>query len=146
MASKTSLMIVLLGAVLAAPAGAQTNAVPTGTWQTEKGDAHVKISKCGSMLCGSVVSLRDKIDPRTGRAPIDDKNPDPAKANRSMIGVQLFGDMRATGQLRWSGHIYNSDDGGTYSSNLTLLSADRLKVEGCVGALCGGEVWIRVGR
>jgi uncharacterized protein (DUF2147 family) len=27
-----------------------------------------------------------------------------------------------------------------------VAGADTLRVEGCVGALCGGETWTRVGR
>ena len=47
---------------------------------------------------------------------------------------------------KWSGQIYNADDGGTYASSITLAGTDTLRVEGCVGALCGGETWTRVGR
>jgi uncharacterized protein (DUF2147 family) len=140
-------MIAMLGALLAAPvASAQTSADPTGVWQTQAGDARVRVARCGGMLCGTVVSLRDKIDPATGRAPVDNKNPDPSKGNRPIVGLQLFGDMRQVGEARWNGHIYNADDGGTYVSNLTLVNADALRVEGCVGAICGGEIWSRVGR
>jgi uncharacterized protein (DUF2147 family) len=141
------MMIALLGALFAAPvAQAQSGDEAIGIWQTQAGDARVRVSKCGGGLCGAVVSLRDKIDPNTGKPPIDDKNPDPAKAKRSMIGVQLFIDMRPAGPNRWSGQIYNADDGKTYASNVSVAGPDTLKVEGCVGAFCGGENWTRVGR
>ncbi|MEH2481852.1 uncharacterized protein (DUF2147 family) [Nitrobacteraceae bacterium AZCC 2146] len=147
MAFRSAVMIALLGALFAAPAAkAQSGDEATGTWQTQAGDARVRVSKCGGGLCGAVVSLRDKIDPNTGKPPIDDKNPDPAKAKRSMIGVQLFIDMRPAGPNRWSGQIYNADDGKTYASNVSVAGPDTLKVEGCVGAFCGGENWTRVGR
>jgi uncharacterized protein (DUF2147 family) len=140
-------MIALLGAMLAAPAAhAQSAGDVAGVWQTQAGDANVRVSKCGTILCGTIVSLRDKIDPQTGRPPVDDKNPDPALARRSMIGLHLFIDMRPTGQNTWSGRIYNADDGKIYASNVALLGANSLKVEGCVGAFCGGENWTRVGR
>ncbi|MDB5566283.1 MAG: hypothetical protein JWP84_2849 [Tardiphaga sp.] len=147
MAFRSAVMIALLGALFAAPvAKAQSGDEATGIWQTQAGDARVRVSKCGGGLCGAVVSLRDKIDPNTGKPPIDDKNPDPAKAKRSMIGVQLFIDMRPAGPNRWSGQIYNADDGKTYASNVSVAGPDTLKVEGCVGAFCGGENWSRVGR
>jgi uncharacterized protein (DUF2147 family) len=38
----------------------------------------------------------------------------------------------------------NADDGGTYASSILLSGSDSLHVEGCVGALCGGETWTRV--
>lgn len=63
-----------------------------------------------------------------------------------MIGLPLFSDMQSAGPNKWSGQIYNADDGSTYASNISLISADSLRVEGCVGALCGGETWTRTGR
>lgn len=147
MAAKFTVMIALLGAVFAGSAAqAQSGGEATGVWQTQAGDAQVRVSKCGTILCGTIVSLRDKIDPQTGKPPIDDKNPDPSLAKRSMIGVHLFYDMRSTGANTWSGRIYNADDGKIYTSNVALTGPNTLKVEGCVGAFCGGENWTRVGR
>jgi uncharacterized protein (DUF2147 family) len=40
---------------------------------------------------------------------------------------------------RWSGQIYNADDGSSYASNISASGPETLKVEGCVGALCGDE-------
>ena len=54
--------------------------------------------------------------------------------------------MQPSGPNRWSGQIYNADDGSTYVSHVSLASPDTLKVEGCMGALCGGENWTRAGR
>ena len=63
-----------------------------------------------------------------------------------MIGLPLFTGMRPSGPNRWSGQIYNADDGGSYASNIALSGVDTLKVEGCVGMLCGGETWTRSER
>ncbi len=145
MSIRTAVMTALLGVVLATSAQAQSGDV-SGVWQTQAGDANVRVHKCGSQLCGTIVSLRDKIDPRTGQPPIDDKNPDPKLATRSMIGVHLFFGMKPTGSNAWSGQIYNADDGKYYASNVSLSGPGTLKVEGCVGAICGGENWSRVGR
>lgn len=145
MSIRTAVMTALLGAALTTSAQAQSGDV-SGVWQTQAGDANVRVHKCGSQLCGTIVSLRDKIDPRTGQPPIDDKNPDPKLATRSMIGVHLFFGMKSTGANTWSGQIYNADDGKYYVSNVALTGPSTLKVEGCVGAICGGENWSRVGR
>ncbi|HEY5217132.1 MAG TPA: DUF2147 domain-containing protein [Pseudolabrys sp.] len=46
---------------------------------------------------------------------------------------------------QWDGQIYNSEDGNTYSANISLLNPSTLKVQGCfLGFLCGGENWSRV--
>jgi uncharacterized protein (DUF2147 family) len=131
--------------VAAAPASAQS-ADPFGVWLTEKGDARVKVSKCGSGICGVVVGLKDPIDRMTGQPQVDDKNPNPALRTRPVIGISLFIGMRPSAPGRWSGQIYNADDGGTYVSHVSYAGDDALRVEGCVGMICGGETWTRVGR
>ena len=54
--------------------------------------------------------------------------------------------MRPSGPNKWSGQIYNADDGKSYASNVSVAGPDTLRVEGCVGALCGGETWTRQAR
>jgi uncharacterized protein (DUF2147 family) len=147
MLARLSLTISVLTALLIAPvAMAQTAGSPMGIWLTQAGDAKVRVSKCGEAICGVVVWLRDPINPANGLPMVDDKNPNPALAKRPMIGLPLFTDMRISSPNRWSGHIYNADDGGTYVSNISVAGPDTLRVEGCVGALCGGENWTRSGR
>ena len=129
----------------AAPASAQSSD-PVGVWLTEKGDARVKITRCGSGICGVIVGLKEPIDPATGHPQADDKNPNPALRTRPIIGLSLFIGMRPSASGKWSGQIYNADDGGTYVSYVTFAGGDALRVEGCVGMICGGETWTRVGR
>jgi hypothetical protein len=53
--------------------------------------------------------------------------------------------MTQTRSNEWSGQIYNSEDGRTYSAKISLPNPDTLQVQGCVfGFLCGGENWSRV--
>jgi uncharacterized protein (DUF2147 family) len=92
------------------------------------------------------VWLKDPIDSATGKPQIDDKNPNPSLARRPMIGLPLFIGMRAAGPNKWSGQIYNADDGRRYTSNISMSGVDALRVEGCVGLLCGGETWSRSAR
>jgi uncharacterized protein (DUF2147 family) len=147
MACKTGFIIAILAALLAAPsARAQGASEPTGIWLTQAGDARVRVSKCGGGICGVIVGLKQPIDPATGKPQVDDKNPNPALAKRPMIGLPLFSGMHATGPGKWSGQIYNADDGNTYASNVAVAGPDTLRVEGCMGALCGGETWTRVGH
>ena len=147
MACRFGFLIAIIAALLAAPsARAQSASEPTGVWLTQAGDARVKVSKCGGGLCGVIVWLKDPINPATGKPQIDDKNPNPALAKRPMIGLPLFSSMHPNGPNKWSGQIYNADDGSNYASSISVTGADTLRVEGCVGALCGGENWSRVGR
>jgi uncharacterized protein (DUF2147 family) len=147
MACRTFFIIAITAALLAAPAvRAQGATEPTGVWLTQAGDARVRVSKCGGGICGVIVGLRDPNDPATGKPQVDDKNPNPALRNRPMIGLPLFSGMHPAGPNKWSGQIYNADDGGTYASHVTFSGGDALRIEGCVGMICGGETWSRVGR
>jgi uncharacterized protein (DUF2147 family) len=147
MACRFGFIIAILAVFLGAPqAKAQSGGDVSGIWLTQAGDARVRVSKCGGGICGVIVWLKDPINPATGKPQVDDKNPNPALARRPMIGLPLFSGMRPSGPNRWSGQIYNADDGSSYASNVSLVGADILKVEGCMGALCGGENWTRAGR
>ena len=147
MACRTAFIIAISAALLAAPsARAQGAGEPVGVWQTQAGDARVKVSKCGGGICGVIVGLKEPIDQATGKPQVDDKNPNPALKKRPMIGLSLFSGMHPSGPNKWSGTIYNADDGNSYASNISVTGADSLRVEGCVGALCGGETWTRAGR
>jgi uncharacterized protein (DUF2147 family) len=149
--SSLKLMTCGFGLVLAAlamagisPTRAQAGGEVSGIWLTQAGDAKVRVSKCGAGICGVVVWLRTPIDPATAKPAVDDKNPNPSLARRPMIGLPLFSGMKASGPNRWSGQIYNADDGNSYASNVSVSGPDSLRVEGCVGgALCGGETWTR---
>ena len=144
---RTGFLIAMFATLLAAPSSfAQGAPEPTGVWLTQAGDARVKVSKCGGGICGVIVGLKDPIDPATGKPQVDDKNPNPGLRKRPMIGLPLFSGMQPSAPGKWSGQIYNADDGGTYASSISAAGPDTLKVEGCVGALCGGETWTRVGR
>src|SRR5438046_2277867 len=105
---------------------------PHGIWQTEGGKAQVRVADCGGALCGTIISLSEPNNPTTGRPKTDENNPDPAKRSRPVIGVQILVSMKPQGPDKWSGDIYNAEDGKTYSGSFTLTSATSGKVEGCV--------------
>jgi uncharacterized protein (DUF2147 family) len=136
----------LLTAMFAATSvHAQADGGVQGVWLTQAGDAKVRVTKCGGGICGVIVWLKEPIDAATGKPAVDDKNPNAMLAKRPMIGLPLFSGMRPDGQNRWSGQIYNADDGKSYVSHISA-GGDALRVEGCVGTLCGGETWSRAGR
>jgi uncharacterized protein (DUF2147 family) len=146
MSRRFAILSVLLAALSGTTAAHAQSADASGTWLTQAGDARVKISKCGGGICGVIVWLREPHDTATGQPATDSKNPNPALARRPMIGLPLFSGMQPAGPNKWSGQIYNADDGSTYASSVSVTGAETLRVEGCVGALCGGETWTRAGR
>jgi uncharacterized protein (DUF2147 family) len=125
----------------AAPANAQS---PAGVWLTKDQDAHVRIANCGGTICGTIVWLKEPIDKQTGRPPTDEHNPDAARRSRPLYGIQVMYGMRPSGPGKWTGHLYNADDGKTYEGNLVVLGPDSVKVEGCLIGICMGETWQRI--
>ena len=136
----------ILTFVLAAGLGAGTTEAaasdPSGLWLTARGDAKIRVSRCGPAFCGRVAWLRQPIISETGQRPVDRKNPDPAMRDRPILGLRLFG-MAPAGPDKWTGPIYNAEDGQTYRGFITLLEPDRLAVGGCVGPFCGSETWTK---
>jgi uncharacterized protein (DUF2147 family) len=136
---RSAVAILALVATTVAPAQAEEL---IGTWLTQQADAQIRVAKCGKALCGTVAWLKDAVDPKTGQPPLDEKNPDPAKRSRKILGIQIFAmEQNATGS--WTGGIYNSDDGKTYDGRLSPQGENGLEVQGCAGSLCGSEVWTR---
>jgi uncharacterized protein (DUF2147 family) len=127
---------------LAAPAFA---ADAFGTWYTQDKESQVKIVNCGGALCGTLVWLKQPIDPATGRAKTDKNNADASKQSRPLLGVPIVLGMRPSGvPNQWSGQVYNASDGKTYSGSFTLTSPNTVDLKGCVlGILCKSQTWTR---
>lgn len=109
-----------------------------GDWVRPNGASKIRISSCGSALCGKLIWLRE---PRN-----DTQNPDASKRSRPLVGVQIVQSMKPTSQEnQWKGKVYNAEDGKTYTGFIKLTSANKLKLEGCVmgGLICKGETWTR---
>jgi uncharacterized protein (DUF2147 family) len=140
--STAALAIALLGASL----GNVLAADPFGNWVTEDGKATVRIANCGGALCGSIIALREANDPKTGQPKTDQNNADASLRSRPMIGVQIVLGMKPSGTAnRWTGQVYNAEDGKTYMGSLTLQDANTIKLEGCVlgGLICKASKWMR---
>jgi uncharacterized protein (DUF2147 family) len=110
---------------------------PTGLWMVEKGLAIINVVDCGGHLWGVVAWEK--------RPGIDRYNSDPAKRGRPTLGMAVLIDMKQVGRNEWDGTIYNSNDGRSYASKISLSGRNVLQVRGCMlGFLCGGQDWTRV--
>jgi uncharacterized protein (DUF2147 family) len=137
------LSIVLLwsAASLITPALA---ADPLGTWYTENNDSQVRITNCGGALCGTLVSLKEPIDPATGKPKLDKNNADASKQGRPLLGVQIVLGMTPSGANQWSGNVYNASDGKTYSGSFTMTGDNTADLKGCVmSIICKTQTWTR---
>jgi uncharacterized protein (DUF2147 family) len=144
--SRSKLLFAIVFFVSLGQAWADGGNDPTGIWLTQAGDAKIRISRCSTTLCGTIVWLKAPVNPATGKPQVDDKNANPALTKRPIIGINIFKAMKAVANNKWSGVIYNADDGKSYSSDVIVAGARKLEVRGCViGILCGGEIWTKVG-
>jgi uncharacterized protein (DUF2147 family) len=138
--------VVTTAALLGASINIGFAADATGTWLTEDGKAKVRVAACGPALCGTIISLKESNDPDTGRPQTDKHNADASLRTRPMIGVQVVIGMKPSGTAnKWTGQVYNAEDGKTYSGSLTLQDANTIKLEGCIlgGLVCKSATWTR---
>ncbi len=132
------LIVSAFGAGLSAPALAND---PAGLWLTEEGDAKIRVAKCGDAICGNITWLKEPTD--NGRPKVDKNNADASKRSRPIIGVPIVLSMKPDGS-KWSGQVYNAEDGKTYSGNITMAGNNALKLQGCVGGfICKTKTWTR---
>jgi uncharacterized protein (DUF2147 family) len=134
-------LLALSLALVTAPACAEEY---IGTWLTQQADAHIRVAKCGKALCGTVTWLKDAVDAKTGKPPVDDKNPDPAKRTQPIVGLVIMENAKKSGN-KWSGTLYNRENGKSYSGSITVKSKDAVDLSGCVAAvLCRTVTWTRI--
>jgi uncharacterized protein (DUF2147 family) len=117
---------------------------PLGTWYTENNDSQVRITNCNGALCGILVSLKEPIDPATGKPKLDKNNADASKQGRPLLGVQIVLGMTPSGPNQWSGNVYNASDGKTYSGSFTMTGDNTADLKGCVmSIICKTQTWTR---
>ncbi|HEY2662926.1 MAG TPA: DUF2147 domain-containing protein [Candidatus Binataceae bacterium] len=148
--ARTGLVTILFWFALSASLriAASDELSPVGTWATDNGISHVKIEQCGVNLCGTIVWLKKPLGD-DGKAAVDSKNPDSNLHGQKLVGLRLLSgfEQNSADPNAWTkGHIYDPDDGRTYSCNLTVQDKNTLRVRGYVGfSLLGKtQVWTRV--
>lgn len=131
--------LTLLAALCAVstPSLADANKV-SGVWQSQSGITRVKVVPCGTGLCGHVVWQKNPSK--------DVHNPDPAKRDRPIVGLQLVSNMKQVSENEWSGAIYNYEDGQTYAGKVKVVHGSAIEIGGCVmgGMICQSKTWTKV--
>lgn len=113
-------------------------AEPTGLWLTGDGESKIRITACGTKLCGMLAWLKAPND-AAGQPLRDDNNSDPALRARPMLGLPLFQGLSRSAD-QWTGKIYNPEDGKMYDSTLVVTGPDTAEIQGCVAVvLCQTE-------
>ena len=115
-------------ALIASPVLAQTADDAIGVWENPENKSHTEFYKCGDGVCGKIVKVVD------GQK-TDDKNPDPVKQKRPIVGLVIMQGAKKTGANKWSGTLYNRADGKEYAGTVTVKSKNSLDLSGCVAAV-----------
>ena len=125
----------------------------TGLWEVADGGGRIEISRCEAGYCGVIAWLREPLYPPDdkggmGGRPLQDReNPQKELRSRPQLGLRIMEGYTFRGADLWEGgSIYNTENGKTYRSSITLLSRDRLALRGFIGIplLGGTTVWRRV--
>jgi uncharacterized protein (DUF2147 family) len=134
----TTLVAAGAALALAGVAHAQSADDALGVWENPENKSHTEFYKCGAGVCGKIVKVVD------GQK-TDDKNPDPAKRNRPIVGLVIMQGAKKAGPTSWSGQLYNRADGKTYAGTLTVKSRNAVELSGCVAVVfCKTTTFTRV--
>ena len=112
---------------------------PIGDWLVKEGYANIRIDECGGKMWGIVVW--EKVPG------FDKENPDPTKKDRPLLGTPVLMGLAPAAKEpgKWSGEIYNSQNGKMYGATISLADENTLDLEGClVWPLCQTQQWTRV--
>jgi uncharacterized protein (DUF2147 family) len=126
-------LFALLFVLAASPAYALT-----GRWITQSGNLEIEIAPCGDALCGTAVKV-------LANHSMSNANVEMGNSAAPALGLKVLLDFVSDGDNRWSGHIYNRENGKTYRCRMSLLSSGDLEVRPYIGLPLFGQtqVWRR---
>lgn len=119
-----------------------------GFWYNDDHSAIIGIYKDRKTkeYIGKIVWLQKSLD-ENGKPRIDENNPDPRKAKRNLLRLQILEGFSYKGANTWvGGHIYDPKNGKSYSCTLKLKKDNQLHVRGYVGISLFGRtaIWSKL--
>jgi uncharacterized protein (DUF2147 family) len=131
-----SLSLAVVGLCLLAGAAQAQSQDPSGTYLSESGDTRVRIARCGSAYCGTIVAVQGEAK--------DVNNPDAGLKGRNLVGIQMISNIQPAG-AGFSGQLYNYKDGKTYTGKMSF-EGKAMQLSGCVlgGLICRSQTWTKV--
>lgn len=135
-ALKCTPLLLVLSIFMPATAKAADIADVVGIWRTHNG-LLVNFYPCGSGFCGKLAS--------TPKGFAKDKhNPNPKLKARAVKGLTIIRSTKKSGEGKWSGTVYNYENGRTYRGSLKLNGKRSAKLTGCDGAFCQSATWTKI--
>ena len=132
-----SLSLTALALVLLVGTAQAQSADPSGTYLSESGETRVRIARCGSAYCGTIVAVQGEAK--------DVNNPDPKLKTRNLVGVPMISNIVPSGDS-FTGSLYNYKDGKTYTGKMRFKGGNAMELSGCVlgGLICRSQTWTKV--
>lgn len=133
--SKYGSIWIFAAALMALPALSTTSLADAavGVWKTEPDrkqlTSYVEVRQCGQRLCGRILQAF---------------NPAGEEVRTKYVGKELFWDMTRLGGGRYDGGTVYVPLLNVTAKASMMLQGDRLKVRGCKGVVCDGQIWTRV--
>ena len=119
-------------ALLSGPAIASAKSPLEGRWKN--GAMEVEIAPCGSDLCGTVVKASPKQQAKAERG-----------SDTDLIGARLINNIEQTGDTTYRANVFLADRNMHARGTIQQLSANQLKVRGCLfGIICKSKTWVRI--
>jgi uncharacterized protein (DUF2147 family) len=144
-----------IGGIKFANSNSNSNSGFNGVWLSDV-KSHIRIEKCGAGLCGyiSKIAIRGELYQKNKEAidkvgiqnAYDYFNKDPALRSRPLLGLKILNLDTRQSATKYSGTIYNPEDGKTYKGSVELLNNESLQLTGCIfyGKICKSEDWVRI--
>jgi len=107
----------------------------SGIWWNQEKTSKIRVEKKDGKYVGTIVyMIPEKYE--NGQPPKDDKNPQAALRNRSLIGLQILsGFVFHAGKKEWAGgKIYDPKSGKTYDC-YAWMDGEVLKLKGFVAGI-----------
>jgi uncharacterized protein (DUF2147 family) len=128
----------IIGILLfAVPVSAASPSQILGTWLTANGQSKIEIAPCDDRYCGTIAWMRT---PRN-----DERNEDPAKRGRPLVGARIMTGFKYDGGSTWTGgKLYAPERGKAVDAKLVLTGDDALEVRASAGIARRTVTWTRV--
>ncbi|UVO50058.1 DUF2147 domain-containing protein [Sphingomonas sp. SUN019] len=106
-----------------------------GTWRNKADSVRIRIAKCGSGMCGTVIQASEKA-----------KADAAAGGTEQLVGTRLFEDMERDQDGLWYGQVYVPDIAQSFEGTIEQVDRDTLVGTGCLfaGIGCKTQTWRRV--
>ncbi|WP_304235533.1 DUF2147 domain-containing protein [Jiulongibacter sediminis] len=122
----------LILALMAFTCVSYAQSITEGTWWNEEKTSRVQFYEQGGKIYGKIVWLEEPTE--NGKPRVDKNNPKEALKTKPLMGLVFLKGFEKDGDKSWEdGTIYDPRNGKTYSSEMTLVSADQLDVRGYIG-------------